>query len=139
MIPSDERILEILRHPEIYPLISDDFSPPREEFIPSPAAYLEPVEGFLVRLEPLYTTVWSAHICALPEARGRGVEAVERAAEWLRVNTVCERVLAMFPDANEAVGKLVKKSGFEFVGVIPDSFRRGGRLLSLHLYSLRIR
>ena len=134
--PSDERITEILTHPEVYPYISDDFTP-ITEFKPSPAYYLEPVEGVLVMLVPKLATLWEAHIAALPEARGKGAEAVRLSADWLRANTKCQQVLAIFPDG--PVHGLVGRCGFERVGSVPDSFLRGGVLLPLHIYSLRIR
>lgn len=139
MIPSDARIREILRHPEIYPLIADDYSGERESFEPSPAVYLEPVEGVLVMLAPMLATLWQAHIAALPEAKGRGAEAVRLAAGWLRDNTRAEQVLAMFPEGNDAVLRLVERCGFVKVGEVEGSFRRGGVLLPLKFYSLRIR
>lgn len=137
LIPTDERIREILTHPEVYPHIGDDYSPPVAQFNPSPACYLE-FDGVLVMLAPMMQTVWTAHIAALPESRGKGAEAVRLAADWLRENTRAESVLAMFPDGSMAAG-LVGRAGFVSVGTVPDSFRRGGRLLPLHIYSLRIR
>lgn len=134
--PSDARIREILTHPEVYPYISDDFTP-LETFQPSPAYYLEPVEGVLVMLVPKLATLWEAHIAALPEARGKGAEAVRLAADWLRAETRCEQVLAMFPEG--PVHRLVERCGFTRVGSVEGSFRRGGVLLPLHIYSLRIR
>jgi RimJ/RimL family protein N-acetyltransferase len=139
MYPDAERIKAILRHPEVYPHIRDDYSPPADAFTPPPGYYLEPVEGVLVSLRPKMETLWEAHIAALPEARGRGSEAVKLAADWLRTNTRAEQVLAMFPDDNAAVHRMVERSGFVRVGEVPSSFRRDGRLLSLHIYSLRIR
>lgn len=138
MIPSDERIREILTHPEVYPHIKDDYSPPVEQFAPHPACYLEPVAGVLVVLRPMLATLWEAHIAALPEARGKGAEAVRLAADWLRENTRAEQVLAMFPEGSKATS-LMGKCGFVKVGSVEGSFRRGGALLPLHIYSLRIR
>lgn len=138
MIASDERILTILRHAEVYPHITDDYSGPASEFQPSQAVYLEPVDGVLVMLRPMLQTLWEAHIAALPEARGKGAEAVRLAAEWLRVHTRAEQVLAMFPEGSRAAS-LMGKCGFVKVGSIEGSFRRGGALLPLHFYSLRIR
>lgn len=134
--PSDARIWEILTHPEVYPYISDDFTP-LETFRPSPAYYLEPVDGVLVMLVPKLATVWEAHIAALPEARGQGKRAVQFAVEWLRENTAAVQVLAMFPDG--PVMGLVERCGFVKVGDVADAFKRGGVLLPLHIYSLRIR
>jgi len=139
LIPTDSRIREILTHPEVYPRIKDDYSPPAEQFNPTPAYYLEPVDGVLVLLRPMLETLWEAHIAALPDAKGKGAEAVRLAADWLRANTKCEQVLALFPEDNAAVSSLVARCGFERVGSVSSSFRRDGRLLSLHIYSLRIR
>lgn len=134
MIATDERIRAVLTHPEVWPLVKDDYSTE----IP-PGFYLEPVDGVIVSFQPLMATVWVAHIAAVPEARGKGREAVELAVEWLRANTQVVQVLAMFPEGNVAVSKLVERCGFERVGEVPDSFLREGRLLSLHVYRLRIR
>jgi RimJ/RimL family protein N-acetyltransferase len=139
LIATDDRIRLILTHPSVYPLIKDDYSPPIDQFSPSSAFYLEPVEGVLVMFRPMLETLWEAHIAALPEARGKGVEAVKLAAEWLKANTRVERVLAMFPEDNLPVHRLVERCEFVRVGSVEGSFRRDGRLLSLHIYSLRIR
>jgi len=128
-------IKSIITHPEIYPLVADDFSP-RPEF-------WEPIQNDeiwyvlakedkplgLFALIPDNKICWKAHPCLLPETRGKmSREITKQFVQWLWQNTPCRRLIAEIPEFNRVVIKYAVDCGMTQFGVNEKSLLKGGIL-----------
>ena len=129
-------IREILTHPQIYPHISDDASPPAVEYRPlqSDAVWYivvrdeEEVLG-LWMLHPHNSICWECHTCYLPPAWGsRAFVAGQMLPEWVWEHIPCRRIIGNVPSCNRLALAYMKRIGFEEFGVNRASFLRNGRL-----------
>jgi RimJ/RimL family protein N-acetyltransferase len=124
-----------MTHPRIYRQISDDGSPPPEEFQPSdhPAVtYLMAYQGEellgLYVLVPHNSVCWEAHVAMLPRAWGRARAATRALFAWLWTHTPCRRLVASIPESNRLALALARETGMRVFGFNEKSFLRGGRL-----------
>lgn len=126
-------IRSILTHPQIYPHISDDFSPAREEFQPPPDHpsiwYLAARDGEEVL--GIWMLVWHSpvlvecHTCLLPVAWGRRAAiAAREALRWVFANSEAQTLMTNVPAYNRLALRFAKQSGMTEFGRIPSSFRK---------------
>lgn len=98
----------IMRHPDVFPFIRDDYSPDVEDFtartlLEMPMVYfLLPSPGCLFILVPFVTsTMYEGHTAVVPESRGKqAIQAGKDAIRWMFENTRCERIVGFFPESN---------------------------------------
>jgi len=142
-----ELIKHIVTHPNIYPHVSDDFSPPPElwEPIDSPAAHYVVVRDESTREEVLglwafyehTPIVWNVHTCLLPAAYGqRARRAAKEMAEWIWANTKCLRLVTEVPESNRLALRFARAAGMTEYGFNPQSYLKGGALSGVHLLGM---
>jgi RimJ/RimL family protein N-acetyltransferase len=129
-------IREILTHPQVYPHISDDGSPPADEFQPlqSDAVWYivvrdgEEVLG-LWMLHPHNSICWEIHTALLPSAWGeRARLAAGMLGQWIWAHTPCRRVITNVPDNNRLARRFALAAGMTEFGVNRASFLKNGQL-----------
>jgi RimJ/RimL family protein N-acetyltransferase len=126
----------VLIHPQVYPHISDDGSPPAAEFQPLQS---EAVWYIVVRdgdeilglwaLHPHNSICWEIHTCLLPNAwGGRGLKAAHLLPEWIWNHTPCRRLMGNVPSNNRLALRFAREAGMTEFGVNPASFLKNGRI-----------
>lgn len=129
-------IREILTHPQVYPHISDDGSPPAPEFQPlqSEAVWYivvrdgEEILGMWM-LHPHNSVCWECHMCYLPPAWGsRASLAGRMLPEWVWEHISCRRIIGNVPACNRLAVAYMKRIGFEEFGINRASFLKNGQL-----------
>ncbi|HEX3941583.1 MAG TPA: hypothetical protein VHX11_08895 [Acidobacteriaceae bacterium] len=130
-----DAIRRVITDPQLYPRMSDDFSPP-------PAAYEPPKEATFIEVrdgEELLgyfglieenAVCWKVHTCLLPSTWGpRAKQASREFIAWLWQNTRCQRLITDVPSDNRLALRFAKQGGLTEYGINPKSFSRGGVLL----------
>lgn len=134
----DERLIACaMRHPRIYPHISDDACPSADQFkvvLNDSLLYLGVFEGHnflgLFLAHPHNHVTYEVHTCLLPEAwGGHAVQAGRAVIRWLWDCTPCHRVVTSVPEGNLLALRLAKAVGMTEYGVNPRSLMRAGVLL----------
>jgi RimJ/RimL family protein N-acetyltransferase len=136
-------ISKAIRHPRIWPSISDDGSPSPEEFVPiidDSIIYL----GFfdsdqflgLFMLHPHNAACWEVHTCMLPIAWGRASLFAAECIEWVFNHTACLRLITNVPKDNSLARRLALSVGMREFGINPKSFLKNG--IALDQYMLGI-
>ena len=129
-------IREVISHPQIYPHVSDDGSPPAAEYRPleSDAVWYvivrdeDEILGMWM-LHPHNAICWECHMCYLPSAWGSRASAAGRMLpEWVWEHVPCRRIVGNVPACNRLALAYMKRIGFEVFGINPASFLRNGRL-----------
>lgn len=137
-------IIELtIKNPKIYRWLKDDntpadWKPTINEQIYYLGVYDDDNEylGLFVYL-PVTSIIYEVHTCLLPVSWGRGsVEALRASLKWMFINTDCKRVTTRIPDDNKLAIKFGVKAGLEFVGLEPESWLKGGRLIDQHIYGV---
>lgn len=129
-----ELVNQVIRHPRVYPHVSDDFSPPAEQLSMQDNEALWYVavrdeSDFLgiFLFAPDNPICWEVHTCLLPRAWGdRAVEAATEVCRWIWQNTSCRRIITEVPENNTLALKLALNSGLKQYGVNPRACLRGG-------------
>jgi hypothetical protein len=132
------QIRAVLTHPKIYPYVTDDFAPPREQFQVNehPAIWYVRVRDEDGELLGLFTLLpeneicWQAHVAMI---RGTHPVLVHQAGKgllpWIWENTPCERIEAAVPACNRAaIWFGIRSMGLIQYAIKPLSFRKKGRL-----------
>lgn len=136
-------VKKIITHPKLWPYLSDDFSPPPEQFEPAQAEgiiYLLVSEEnrtlgcFLLHSHS--AIVWEVHTCLLPEAWGKSEEATKGGTEWVWSNLPCMRLITNVPNNNKLALRLAKRSGMQQFGCNPDSFAKAGKVYSMAMLGI---
>jgi RimJ/RimL family protein N-acetyltransferase len=137
-----ELIRRILTHERIWPHISDDGSPPADQYRPMeseliwyvivrdiyPDAGPEEILG-LWMFTPHNAVCWEVHTALLPEAwGGRAHQAARLMADWIWRNTPCRRLITNVPTTNRLALHFAVKSGMHIFGVNPASYLKHGTL-----------
>lgn len=135
-----DTVLQTLRNAAIFHAASDDFSPPREAFMPrmdDQIVYVGCFAGNPLIMEnycglwaffPTSAIRWNVHTCLLPSAWGYAAEATRGMLSWLWVNQPVERIITEVPEYNRLALKLAKDVGMEVIGVDRQSIRKHGKL-----------
>jgi RimJ/RimL family protein N-acetyltransferase len=131
-----ELVRRILTHPRIWPHISDDGSPPPEQFEPPDHPAIWHVLAWdgdellgLWLLVPHNSVCWEVHTALLPHAWGERARRAARAfLAWLWRETPCRRLITAVPASNRLALRFAEAAGMRIWGVNEKSFLRGGRL-----------
>jgi RimJ/RimL family protein N-acetyltransferase len=124
-----------MKHPDVYPFISDDGSPTAEDYEPKDLLVLEqvyflsPADGVLFMLVPVNSVTYEVHTCILPDIRG--ASSIAHAKElilWMFTNTRCEKIVTTVPVFNLPALALAIRAGMKQEGVNRRSFLRRGVL-----------
>jgi RimJ/RimL family protein N-acetyltransferase len=127
----------VMTHPAVYRHLTDDTSPPADEFRPIESDlfwYLLAWDGNellgLWLLVPHSAVCWEIHTALLPDAWGeRARQAATVALEWIWTHTPCRRIVTGVPQGNRVAFRFALAAGMEQYGVNEASFLRGGRML----------
>jgi RimJ/RimL family protein N-acetyltransferase len=126
----------ILTHDKIWPHISDDGSPPREEYRPIEHDAIwyvivrdgDKLLGLWV-FTPQNAVCWEVHTALLPAAWGpRGQHAARLLPGWIWANTPCRRIVTNVPETNRLALHFAVKSGMKIYGVNRQSWMKNGVL-----------
>lgn len=131
-----ELIRAVITQPEIYKFISDDGSPPREEYRPVESEavwYVVVWDGNellgLFMLVPENTVCWQIHTCLLPDAWGfRAQEAAKLLPAWIWEHTPCRRIVTNVPAPNRLALHFAVRAGMKIYGVNQASYLKHGVL-----------
>jgi len=127
-------------HPRIYPYISDDGSPAREDYQPieSDLFWYVVVHDLkaagpellgLWMFHPHNVVCWELHTCLLPVAWGdTGLEAMRGVIQWIWQNTPCRRIIGNCPTTNRLALHFAVKAGMKVYGVNEASYLKNGVL-----------
>lgn len=129
-------ICQVLTHEKIWPHISDDGSPAREDYRP---VEHEAIWYVIVRDQdevlglwtfvPQNAVCWEVHTALLPAAWGeRGQNAARLLPEWIWENTPCRRIVTNVPETNRLALHFAAKAGMKVYGVNPQSWMKNGAL-----------
>jgi RimJ/RimL family protein N-acetyltransferase len=133
-------IRSILTHSRIYDKISDDYSPPREEYRPIRHEGVWYVVARDVHAEgadllglwmfhPQNGICWEVHTALLPVAWGApGREAAQLLPGWIWRNTPCRRIVTNVPTTNRLALHFAVNAGMKIYGVNEASYLKNGRL-----------
>jgi RimJ/RimL family protein N-acetyltransferase len=129
-------IASTLRHPRIFPHISDDSCPEAGGLkvqLVDALLFLGAYRGeqflglFLIHQHNF--VLFEGHTCLLPLAWGQSTDAAKACIAWLFENTSCRRLVTSVPDGNDLALRLAKRAGMTEYGRNPRSIQRGGRQL----------
>jgi len=135
---------QVLTHPKIYPAISDDSSPAREDYQPiasEAVIYLAVYDAAellgLFLFVPQSGVCVEVHTCLLPRAwGGRAAEAARAARAWIWANTPAARIVTSVPEGNRLALRFARQAGMTEYGRNPASIQRNGRLEDLILLGM---
>lgn len=129
----------VIRHPKIYPHVSQDFSPAPEKFDCAPMIaaegilFLAPVfdsgPGGVFMVHPHTHIVHEVHTCILPEYWGRSAEAGAGLIRWVFEHTPCLKLITHVPVNNRLAYKLARTVGMVDEGRLTRSYLKNGVLL----------
>ena len=126
-------VKQVLTHPEIYPRITEDGAPPREEYNPPGKAIF--VGGFLgdeiIGLMIYHkdtAVVWGCHVQVLPDYRDYAFDFGKQALDWLKEMTNAKKVTAQIPVLYPDVIRFAEKHGFKNEGTNKQSYLKNGQL-----------
>ncbi len=134
--PTEDRdlIRMVVTHPAVYKHVSDDFSPPPEEYEPHPGMQYVSVwdKGELLGMwifQPHNAVCYEVHTCLLPCAWGeRGQRAAREMAHWIFAHTPCKRIITNVPVSNRLALRFARAAGMTEFGVNKRSIAKGGQL-----------
>ena len=129
-------IRKIALDPAVYPYVSDDFSsrdtwqvPEGDQYIYLLARHHDTTLGFSAFL-PRNGILAEAHVCFLPQGRGRAaVHAFRAMLDWIWRNTKYVRIVGEIARDHRAALRFVALCGFERYGINRASKLRGGKLV----------
>lgn len=140
-----ERIRQIMAADEVYPHLSDDGSPPAEDFRPVAdprIVYLgvreessPEVLGVFMFVPQSYATV-EVHTCLRRPLWGMSLGATLKAAQWIFAHTRFFRIVTSVPAYNRLARRLALDSGMTHFGTNPRSFSKRGVLYDQELFGL---
>lgn len=120
------RICKVLRHPAIWPHVSDDFTPIDWQ-PPMDRLYLMPDDDSACFTFTGHSgTMVDGHLAVLPEGRERGVEMALQALDWLKAEGVTV-VIGFVAAENCAARRFVERVGFVQQATVPRATARNGR------------
>lgn len=129
----EEGIKEVITHPDIYPRLTADDSPPPEEWEPRPdRIYLvgwdeEPFG--VTSFAPKSSIVYNAHFQVIPEYRkSHAIDFAKECIRWLWDNTKAKKIVAEIPEFHQNVIHFGHKVGFVVEGINSKSFLKDGKL-----------
>lgn len=134
----------VLSHPAIYPCVTDDSSPPVEDFVPidNPSFYRlaayeddEVVGVFL--FHPENFICYRGHFCILPKYWGIVTDSATKAAlRWMFDNAPCLKITGHIPAYNLAACRASSRAGMRVEGRSIRSVMKGGILHDQILFGI---
>ena len=136
-------IRDVLTHPEIYPLVTDDrspevydFHPPENENIIYLIAEVDGETAGVIVYIPEASVVLDSHIAILPKYRMYSTAIGRMAIAWAFDNTKAVKIEGRIPKCNRKTYKFAKKIGFKSEGVSKLSYLKGGKLFDRYLVGI---
>lgn len=125
-------VRNIITHPRVYPMVSDDGSPAAEDYVVPPVTYVLVKKNSMVAgcfcLVPINAATVEIHTCLLPEAYGECASyAARMMSGWIWDNTKFNRIITNVPDYNRLALRFAERSGMERFGINPQSYLKNGR------------
>lgn len=121
-------VRQVVTHPRLYRVISDDKAPAPADYQPDPALdYVKVLRGEdLLGLFALLKMpeAWEVHTCLLPLAWGAAVEIGRAFLAWLWENTDCPRLASVAPLGNRLAIRLARLCGMEQTGIASAAWRK---------------
>ena len=129
-----EIINNILRDPEIFPFISDDFTQPPEEFTVGPtiktAHILCPNRYTVVLFLPKNGITWELHYNVLKAGRGEDIRKIT--PEILKYDFEqipnCKKLVCYIAEQHKNVIKFAVEMGMQYEGRLKGSVQKNGKL-----------
>jgi len=131
-----DKIKSVLCDEWIYNRISEDGSPPVEEYEHNTGAlYLidDALSGLMI-FEPMNAVTAEMHVQMLDKSKG--VEFGLACIEWLWTNSKAIKIVAQVPELYPDVCKWALKIGLEQEGTNRSSYLKGGKVYSQIYYGL---
>lgn len=137
-------IRQIITDVAVYPHVTDDDSPPPEEYQPpqhEAVSYVlardgEDLLGCWIFI-PQTRVLWEVHTCLLPIAYGeRAYKAGKGVIQWLWENTECLRLISNVPSYNRLAAKYAERCGMVEYGINWASWLKDGKLHAQILYGV---
>jgi len=127
---------QILNHPRVYGMVSDDCSP--DPFLPPEGGFyiVNDAETGVVRLDQAGAMTCAAHIATLPVMRGKAKMFVKDALDWGFQNTLYTKVIALIPEFNRLAIKLCDDCGFSREGISTKSFLKNWKMHDQILFGI---
>lgn len=134
-----EEIRKVICHPDIYPVISDDFCPPPKEFIPPLDVdyYAGYVNGEIIGIMAYHIQDgrYKCHPNVLPEYRNKYAREFTRMT--LEIGKVKNAsIYADIPECYKHVIRFAKSFGFKVIGKLKNKSKRNNVLYDV--ISLRL-
>lgn len=139
-----DEIKAIITHVALWPHVTDDFSPSREDYQPvmhpSVLYLIVRDHGVLQGLfffHPINSILSEIHTCLLPHSWGNTARQIAREMLiWFWENSSCERLVTTVPDYNRLALVFAKAAGMVEYGRNPESYMKGGKLIDLILLGI---
>ena len=139
-------VTEIITNPKIYPHVSDDYSPPQDEFTAERLVQ----NAWIYFLTPIFEertvgvfmvhghngVMYEVHTCILPEFWGKSVEAAKVGTQWMFENTPCRKLITLVPVYNRLAYRLALRAGMKDQGIITKSFLKNGTLFDQYVLGI---
>ncbi len=130
----------VMRHPAIYPFITDDGCPRVADFDAKRVLmldniyFLKPIlDNYCIGifiLSPCNTICYDAHLAIFPEYRGEmAIRACKEVIHYMFTETSCRKIIAQIPSINKPARMIAKLAGLAREGVIKTSFLKNGILV----------
>jgi len=133
-----------MRHPKIYPYISDDSCPKREDFRvgredPWQSYFITAKDDSLIGMWLLHrhnAITYEIHTCVLPSRFRAADEAAKAVVAWIFENTPCRKIITHVPSFNRAALKFALRAGLQLEGCVTESFLKDGKIYDQHLLGI---
>jgi len=129
-------IRHILTDEKIFPHITDDNSPAREDYRPPEGDHVwyvlvkdgAEILGLFILL-PQNSICWEMHIAMLPSSWGdRALDACREFFPWVWEHTPCQRIVMHVPSSNRLALHYAVRAGMKIYGTNHLSFLKNGIL-----------
>lgn len=136
---------QTMRHPAVYPYISDDTCPNPSDFSMPPVDGVEILSVLCYNYETYCgcfilfnkgSDTFEIHTCLLPIARGMGKIFGDAVVSKIFKETDCKVITTYAPETNPLAKRLALKCGFEFCGY-GEPIILNGEPVKVSLFSLR--
>ena len=121
----------IIRHRDIYPLVSDDHAGDSDDWQMPPGmdavVVYDPEPVACISYHYRSMSMIEIHIQILPQARGKSLEYGKAMMKWLWANLPVVKIVGMIHD--ERTLKYAIKNGFSIEGVCTKSLQKDGQMI----------
>ena len=130
----------VMKHPDVYPWITDDFNPHPDDFDTESlienehlyfvGAFVDDAIAGVFMFHPMTMVMYGMHSAVLPKYRGwLSVRMAIGAAKWVFRNTDCLKLITYVPAGNIAALALARRGGMKAEGVITESIMKDGAMI----------